>query len=213
VPADPIPSPKPKDPEPTKPEPTIDPKPEPKPEPKPDTKPDPKPDQKPDPKVDPRVPDPEPETPTPVKCVEGSDRILNAGSKAVVDSQVQAVRDGSEYGFGFWFRFMTRFPRVLYKGLEDKPYFLARLTRNLDYQDAEMGDRTLLVLQGQDAFYFYSNDLRSRKSIKQTIAFEDIEGEWNYLYFSYHHKAQKAVAFIHGTGLDRIEFTVVHEIP
>jgi hypothetical protein len=67
----------------------------------------------------PKFPEPpqEEETPVPIKCVEGSNRTLTAGSKTVVDSEIPVVKDPSEYGFGFWFRFMARYPRILINGL------------------------------------------------------------------------------------------------
>jgi hypothetical protein len=53
-----------------------------------------------------------------------------------------------EYGFGFWYRFLTAFPKRLIPGKIAPWYFMARVTMNKDYQDIRMGDRMLALWQG-----------------------------------------------------------------
>jgi hypothetical protein len=67
--------------------------------------------------------------------------------KAIADAEVSGdhIKDASEYGYGFWFKFTMRHPESLYKGRTDPWYFVARLTNNKKYGDDGMGDRVLAV--------------------------------------------------------------------
>jgi hypothetical protein len=49
----------------------------------------------------------------------------------------------NEYGYGFWFRFLTVYPVRLWTGKSDPWYFLARLTINQNFADGGFGDRLL----------------------------------------------------------------------
>jgi hypothetical protein len=55
-----------------------------------------------------------PPPPREKKCVKGSDKILDAAHNkpAVVDTEIYGkdLYDVSEYGYGFWFRFLSRYP-------------------------------------------------------------------------------------------------------
>jgi hypothetical protein len=53
-----------------------------------------------------------------------------------------------EYGYGFWIRFLTTYPKRLLDGKNAPWYFLARLARNDPYNDIDMGDRMLAIWQG-----------------------------------------------------------------
>lgn len=57
----------------------------------------------------------------------------------------EELEDPSEYGYGFWMRFLTDYPRRLISGKNAPWYFLSRLTRNIPHQDIGMGDRTLAI--------------------------------------------------------------------
>lgn len=50
-----------------------------------------------------------------------------------------------EYGYGFWFRFMTAYPTRLWNGKSAPWYFVSRLAGNLDYKDNKVGDRLLAI--------------------------------------------------------------------
>jgi hypothetical protein len=50
-----------------------------------------------------------------------------------------------EYGYGFWMRFLTTFPSRLENGKNAPWYFVARLTKNVPYEDVGMGDRMLAI--------------------------------------------------------------------
>ena len=58
------------------------------------------------------------------------------------------LKDVTEYGYGFWLRFMMRFPTQIYEGKKDAWYFIARLANKEQYTDQLMGDRLLAVFQG-----------------------------------------------------------------
>lgn len=51
----------------------------------------------------------------------------------------------NQYGYAFWFRFLTRYPETLLDGKNAPWYFLARLTKNNPYGDIGVGDRTLAI--------------------------------------------------------------------
>lgn len=53
--------------------------------------------------------------------------------------------DVNEYGYGFWFRFLTMYPVKLMSGKNAPWYFLARLTSNIPHADIGMGDRILAI--------------------------------------------------------------------
>jgi hypothetical protein len=57
----------------------------------------------------------------------------------------QVPSDLSEYGFGFWFRFLTTYPERLLAGKNAPWYFLARFTKNIPFGDINLGDRILAI--------------------------------------------------------------------
>lgn len=83
------------------------------------------------------------------ECVEGVNELMNTGynGKAVIDSVVEGedLEDGSEYGYGFWMRFLTRYPVPLYEGKKAPWYFVSRLTKNNPYKNVGLGDRVLAI--------------------------------------------------------------------
>jgi hypothetical protein len=106
---------------------------------------------KPDPpKPEPPGPDPVPPEPEvkPV-CTEGLKEIADAGFDkdpvAIINVKEVDLKDSREYGFGFWFRYMTRYPSALLNGKREPWYHLARLASNDPYKDLQLGDRNLAV--------------------------------------------------------------------
>lgn len=79
------------------------------------------------------------------------------------------MKDVTEYGYGFWLRFMMRFPVPLFDGKKDSWYFIARLTNKEDYSDKEMGDRLLAVFQGLSIlkYFLFKVDISSSLMMKQ----------------------------------------------
>lgn len=86
------------------------------------------------------------------------------------DGLVQEWEDGdtpetnidglTEYGYGFWFRYLTTRPNRLY---DPKPDWmaLARFTSNTDHKDlANVADRTLAIWVGKGFYHFTTYNLR-----------------------------------------------------
>lgn len=61
------------------------------------------------------------------------------------DSDRDDVENVVEYGYGFWLRFLTTYPKRLPNGKNAPWYFVSRLTTNIPYNDIEMGDRILAI--------------------------------------------------------------------
>lgn len=111
------------------------------------------------------------------------------------------LKDVREYGYGYWMRFMTRHPAPLFSGKKEPWYFISRLTSNANYGNLGKGDRLLGVWQGQDGYYFATNDVKTNNfNAFNKIAYSDIEGVWTYVYFSYSTPQQKATAFVKYEG-------------
>ena len=51
----------------------------------------------------------------------------------------------TEYGYGFWARFLTAYPVKLHNGKNAPWYFMARLTQHENYDNIRMGDRILAI--------------------------------------------------------------------
>jgi hypothetical protein len=67
-------------------------------------------------------------------CVEGSKEIIDSSFKgdAVADIRVSDgdLTDSSEYGYGYWFRFLSRYPSELLIGKTEPHYFVSSLNKN-----------------------------------------------------------------------------------
>lgn len=73
---------------------------------------------------------------------------------------------------------------------------IARLSRNADYADARVGDRTLAVWLG-DGFYHFTTYDGGNPNFNQNIGHPaDIEGVWTFIHFSHSIEKKKSVAFI-----------------
>jgi hypothetical protein len=96
----------------------------------------------------PKVPTVVPPKPSPT-CVEGMSDIFATAfnEQALFDTTLdkKSLVDSSEYGYGFWMRYLTRYPQVLTSGKNQPWYVVSRLTSNAEYKNVEMGDRTLAV--------------------------------------------------------------------
>lgn len=66
--------------------------------------------------------------------------------------------DVSEYGYGFWLRFLAQYPVQLKAGLNVPWSFVARLTRNQDLGDIRIGDRLLAVWLNNNNFYHFTTN-------------------------------------------------------
>ena len=112
---------------------------------------------------------------------------------------------------------MTRYPSALLDGLTSPFYFIARLTENFPYKNLELGDRALATFLTQTSFHFATYNSDSKEAnVNDEIQFpnNDIEGEWNYLYFSFSAKESQAVAWVvFGHHPKHLEFKIGHQIP
>jgi hypothetical protein len=59
------------------------------------------------------------------------------------DNDIPVDRD--EYGYGYWLRFLTAYPKRLVSGKNADWYFVSRLTINNPHQDVGFGDRLLAI--------------------------------------------------------------------
>lgn len=153
----------------------------------------------PEPPVTPPPPPPKPE-PEPT-CIEGSSQIGDAAfdKPALVDIKVkkEELKEARDYGYGFWMRFLTRHPVPLLEGKNQPWYFVSRLARTDPYDNIRIGDRVLAIWLGQAGYTFITmDDKTNNPNIFKAIPYEDIEGVWTYVYFSYSNKLNSAVGFI-----------------
>jgi hypothetical protein len=90
----------------------------------------------------------------------------------------------SEYGYGFWSRWSRTGPKNLF--VKAPWHSLARLTINKDNGDAaKPGDRTLANWVGV-GFYHFTTYTSDNNNVYKNINYGNkLDGEWNYLYFSY----------------------------
>ena len=128
-----------------------------------------------------------------------ADVAFNKDPAAVMTVKKEQMGEVSEYGFGFWLRWLSRHPVAVLK--RENWHFVARLTTNDQHRDIQMGDRTLAVFLGTDGYYFFSNDEASKSNPQQKIdLLPDIEGVWTFVYFNYNRVAKRAVAFLRYLG-------------
>ncbi len=82
-----------------------------------------------------------------MKKVEGVIDSPHDSPKGAVEAEIPkaAVEAAREYGYGFWMRFLTTYPKRLINGKNGPWYFVARLTSNKPYDDIGMGDRLLAI--------------------------------------------------------------------
>jgi uncharacterized iron-regulated membrane protein len=124
--------------------------------------------------------------------------------------------DTNEYGYGFYFRYLTHYPGRMWTGKNEAWYFLSRLTNSKIFGDIAYGDRMLSVFQGASYYQFATTQAENGNANNaQNIAFpEDIEAVWTYLYFSHSKVAKRTVAFIkYGeAGPQRIAWDLSHPV-
>jgi hypothetical protein len=86
------------------------------------------------------------------QCIRGPDAVIDTSSlgKSAVDVTVTPaqLKDTTEYGYGYWLRYLTRYPTAQLEGLKQQQYFVSRLTKNIEYKNLGFGDRMLGIWQG-----------------------------------------------------------------
>jgi hypothetical protein len=145
----------------------------------------------------------------------------SADADAVYDLEFEDESDGAtEYGYGLWTRWLQTTPtRVVNKA---PWHHLIRLTTTTNYEDlAAPGNRCLGNWIGKGFYHFTTYDVTSSKNnVIQNIEYGDnLEGNWNYIYFSYQAlKTKKAVGFVvfgefAENNIKRVEFVDISHLP
>jgi len=62
-----------------------------------------------------------------------------------VEKEDSSEANLSEYGYGFWARYLTAYPVRMISGKNAPWYFVSRMTSNKNYGNAAMGDRVLAI--------------------------------------------------------------------
>jgi hypothetical protein len=70
---------------------------------------------------------------------------VNDNKPKVDEEDTSPEASFTEYGYGFWARFLTAYPVRLANGKNAPWYFMSRMTSNKNYGNIGMGDRTLAV--------------------------------------------------------------------
>ena len=79
-------------------------------------------------------------------------------TKPKVNIEEKKDADLTEYGYGFYARFLTAYPTRLLSGKDAAWYFVSRLTKNTPNGNAGMGDRVLAIWQGAGFYHFTTNN-------------------------------------------------------
>jgi len=58
------------------------------------------------------------------------------------------------------------------------------MTKNKEYSDFGLGDRTLAIWQAQ-GYYHFTTFTTDNPNLMNNINYGDIEGVWTFIYFSY----------------------------
>lgn len=109
-------------------------------------------------------------------------------SKNVLSEEFDSSKlpeDMVEYGYGFWLRFLTAYPKRMLVGKQAPWYIVSRMTKNKPYADVGLGDRTLALWQGQGYYHFTTYNINGQPNLVNNINYGDIEGVWTFIYFSY----------------------------
>ena len=78
--------------------------------------------------------------------------------KPVIDKEVKSENFLEEYGYGFWLRFLTVYPKRLIAGKNEAWYFVSRLTSMNPYDNIRMNDRRLAIWQGAGYYHFTTSN-------------------------------------------------------
>lgn len=147
-------------------------------------------------------------------CMVGEGTLKVVGHEDAVPLHSQEFYgDFSSYSFGFWFRWMSRYPQALYKGKVEEKYFMARMSQNVEEGDLGMGDRALALYLTRGGLHFSTYDSESNSGdVFETAPYKDIEGLWGYVYFSYSGAQKKAVGIVQFEGQqpEVVEINAVH---
>lgn len=105
----------------------------------------------------------------------------------------------NEYGYGLWTKFMMTSPERIQ--VKPENIQLIRFSSHSNYGDMENpGDRVLATFIGRGVYHFatYSEDISN--TYKNVNYRDQLDGCWNYIYFSYSKSIQKATAWVYFGG-------------
>ena len=88
-----------------------------------------------------------------------------SSSDSIADSVIEGkdIGGATDYGYGFWIRWLSRYPDEMLTGrAKNTFYFVSRLTTNKNFNDVEMGDRVLAIWHHDDGYHFTSLDKASK---------------------------------------------------
>jgi hypothetical protein len=92
----------------------------------------------------------------------------------------------TEYGYGLWTRWLMTTPTRV---IEKQPWHqLIRLSNTRKYEDmSAFGNRVLAIWVGKGYYHFTTYDKKANKvNVWQNVNYkDDLEGNWNYIYYSY----------------------------
>lgn len=130
-----------------------------------------------------------------------------AEEREVVVEEVD-IQGATEYGWGVWTRWLTAYAT----SRKMPQHSLVRMTTNKDHKDhSQPGDRVLAAFVERGVYVFSTYDARNPLD-RQSIPYEDdLEGNWNFVYFSYDN--QVAMGYVYFSELDQsksVYFKVQH---
>ena len=87
-----------------------------------------------------------------------------------------------------WTRWLIAFPTTLTERSDTHTIF--RLSQTTEYQDkAELGNRALSAFLKKGYYEFSTYDISApNNAVDAKVNYENLEGEWNYIYASYKNK-------------------------
>lgn len=91
----------------------------------------------------------------------------------------------TEYGYGFWIRFLRNYPDTLINGLKVDWSFVSRLSKNNDLQDITLGDRVLAIWLGKGFYHFTTYNDNNANIFNNVNHPTDLEGLWTYIHYSH----------------------------
>lgn len=126
----------------------------------------------------------------------------------------EEMNDVSQYGYGFWCRYLTRYPTELKSGKQASFYIMARLTKNKKLGDANLGDRALALWQGSRHYHFTTYNAGSANDWQNLDFIGDQEGLWTFIWYSHSLDENQSIGFVKqgGEALKKVVFKAKHSL-
>ncbi|CAD8190751.1 unnamed protein product [Paramecium octaurelia] len=136
------------------------------------------------------------------------DKTIDTKLEQSFDKEVESV---DEYAVGMWTRWLIAFPTTLTERSDTHTIF--RLSQTLEYQDkAELGNRALSAFLKKGFYEFSTYDVSApNNAVDAKVNYENLEGEWNYIYASYKNKQfYGLIIFRDREHVEQISLDVTH---